>query len=340
MRVSDLEVGAGIGALIVHFAAQRGVDVAALCAVTGFEPAVASDPDARMPLALEQRLWDEAARLAGDDAFGLHASAHIPHGIFGVLDYALRTAPTVRAALERLVRYNRLVHDTAEWSLVALGSTVRIEHAFRTSELAQSRHGAEFTIGSVIAMGSEIAKAPLHARAVGFHHALPPPEIVAEHVRFFGVEPSFGRVVNSIELDASVLDLPCPAADPTLSKVIERHADALLAARSPVGRSVTERVRATLAHAIGEGNVTLVGVARRLKMSERTLQRKLEAEGVTFDALLDDERRALALRYLGDRKLAVGEIAYLLGYSEPSPFHRAFKRWTGLTPAEARRRAA
>lgn len=75
-------------------------------------------------------------------------------------------------------------------------------------------------------------------------------------------------------------------------------------------------------------------------MSERSLQRRLSDDGVTFDAVLDAVRRDLALRYLADPKIAVAEVAYLLGYSEPSPFHRAFKRWTGKTPTEARRHAA
>jgi len=70
------------------------------------------------------------------------------------------------------------------------------------------------------------------------------------------------------------------------------------------------------------------------------VQRRLADEGFTFDAILDDLRRDLALRYLSDKRIAIAEVAYLLGYSEPSPFHRAFKRWTGSTPNEMRNRAA
>jgi AraC-like DNA-binding protein len=95
-----------------------------------------------------------------------------------------------------------------------------------------------------------------------------------------------------------------------------------------------------LANRLGEGDATLAGVAKALKMSERSLQRRLADEGATFDALLDDVRRQLSLRYLADPAIAVSEVAYLLGYSEPSPFHRAFKRWTGTTPTEARRTSA
>jgi|GEM_PF-6497404 len=97
---------------------------------------------------------------------------------------------------------------------------------------------------------------------------------------------------------------------------------------------------AVLTSALDEGNVNLKRVAAQLRMSERSLQRRLADEGEIFDAIVDALRRDLAPRYLADPKIAVAEVAYLLGYSEPSPFHRAFKRWTGRMPAEARRGAA
>ncbi len=121
---------------------------------------------------------------------------------------------------------------------------------------------------------------------------------------------------------------------------IERHAESLLAARPEPTLSTADRVRRIVAGALAEGEVTLAGVASMLKMSERSLQRRLADEGLKFDALLDEIRRDLALRYLADPKIAIAEVAYLLGYSEPSPFHRAFKRWTGKTPTEARKQAA
>jgi AraC-like DNA-binding protein len=146
--------------------------------------------------------------------------------------------------------------------------------------------------------------------------------------------------VNFIELDTTFVDRENPKADPALSRVIERHAESLLAGRPNPVASTPERVRQLFASALGEGEVGLSSIAQKLKMSERSLQRRLADEGVSFDSLLDEVCRELAQRYLADPKIAVSEVAYLLGYSEPSPFHRAFKRWTGKTPAELRRRAA
>ncbi len=339
--MATIEVSAGIGAMIVAVARARGVELEGLLAASGFDPKTAADPDARMPIEMEQVLWREAATRAGDEAFGLHAAELVQPGAFDVLDYAVRTAPTLRVSLERLVRYNRLVHDVAVWSLVTRGDVVRIEHTFRVDTVVQHRHSAEFTMATLVTIGSQIAGDLVRPHAVGFRHARPAsPDAIAEMKRLFGVEPQFLQPVNFVELHAAFVERANPKADPALSRVIERHAEALLAARPEPIPSTADRVRRILAGALGEGEITLAGVAQKLKMSERSLQRRLADEGITFDALLDEIRRDLALRYLADPKIAVAEVAYLLGYSEPSPFHRAFKRWTGKTPTEARKQAA
>jgi len=339
--MSAPEVSAAIGALVVSVATRRGVEPLELCGAAGFDPKLAADPDARIPLDVEQNLWREAAARAGDEAFGLHAAELVQPGAFDVLDYALRTAPTLRQSLERLVRYNRLVHDIAVWSLVPSNESLRIEHTFRIAGLAQERHSAEFTIAGVVTVGAQIAGAPVRPRAVGFRHAAPASkDAQAELQRLFGTVPLFLQPVNFIELDSSLANHENPKADPALWRVIERHAESLLALRPEPPASASERVRHLLATALGEGEVSLPAMAQKLKMSGRSLQRRLADEGASFDSLLDDVRHALALRYLADPKIAVSEVAYLLGYSEPSPFHRAFKRWTGTTPSELRRRAA
>ncbi|MBZ4421892.1 AraC family transcriptional regulator [Myxococcus sp. RHSTA-1-4] len=332
----QIEVSARIGAMIVHAAASRGVDPRVLQRATGFDAASAEDPDARIPLSLEGALWDEAARLSGDDAFGLHAAELLKPGAFDVLDYAVRTAPTLRQALERLARYNRLEHDAAVFTLHDQGDRTRVEHTLRGG-VGQSRHAAEFTLASHVIIGSQITGTRLAPSAVEFRHARP--ASLTEHLRLFGVEPRFSTAVNAIEWDRMMLERPVLAADPALSRIVERQAQALLAARPEPVASHAERVRQLLTTALaqGGGEATLKSMAARLKMSERSLQRRLTQEGVTFDELLDRLRHELSLRYLADPKIAISEVAYLLGYSEPSPFHRAFRRWTGATPSDVRR---
>lgn len=333
-----IEMSARIGAMIVHAAAAAGVAPKELERATGFDASVAADPDARISLELEEALWTEAARLTGDQDFGLHAAERVQKGAFDVLDYAVRRAPTARAALERLARYNRLEHDAAVFTLSDSADLTRIEHAFRVGGSVQCRHSAEFTLASHVVIGSQITGVRMTPRAVEFRHARP--ASVEEHRRIFGVVPRFLAPVNAMEWSRQDLERPVPSADPSLSRVVERHAEALLAALPAPSATYTDRVRRHLASTLGEGDASLKAVAARLKMSERSLQRRLAGEGVTFDGLVDELRHQLALRYLADPTIAISEVAYLLGYSEPSPFHRAFRRWTGSTPTEVRQRAA
>ncbi len=337
--MDTIAVSASIGRAILRSAAALGADPTELSAKTGFDPASASDPDAKIPLALETALWNEGARLSGDDAFGLHAAERVEPGAFDVLDYAVRTAPTFRAALERLARYNRLVHDAAVFTLRESGPSLRVEHGFGNDPQAPCRHAAEFTLACIVVIGGALLGRPLRPLAVEFAHAEPSAAALAEHRRLFGVAPRFSAPVNALELELTLVNSALGGADPALSRVIERHAEALLAALPPASETTGRRVWHLLSRLLGEGTPSLSEVASRLKMSERSLQRKLADEGQSFEGILDDVRRKLALRYLADPKLAVAEVAYLLGYSEPSPFHRAFKRWTGKTPNEARAQA-
>lgn len=330
-------VAARIGAMIVNAVAARGVDPRPLCEAAGFDPASAADPRARISLALEQTLWETAAEYTGDPNFGLHTAESLRQGVFDVLDYAVRTAPSFQIALERLVRYSRLEHETAIFQIVSGKTRTRIEHSFGPSVVLPCRQEAEFTIASIVVIAREITVGGIEPRAVQFIHSAP--RDTTEHVRIFSVLPEFDRDVNAVVVDAATMSRPLVTADPALSRIIEHHAEAMLASMGQAVESATEQVRQILVKTLPEGDFSMTRIASTLGMSERTLQRKLASEGATFLALLEGVRRELGLRYLEDRKLTLAEIAYLLGYSEPSPFHRAFKRWTGSTPQTHRRAA-
>jgi AraC-like DNA-binding protein len=335
IRSREPGVSTRIGAFIVHVATGYGVNPSGLTAAAGLQPGALDDLDGRMPLSVEERLWEEAAAQSGDPHFGLHAAARIKPGAFDVLDYAVRTAPDLHQALDRLARYNRLLHDVATFGVQRGPTATRIEHGFGMAERAPSRHAAEFTLAALIVVASQATGRPVHARQVEFRHARVGHE--RDHVEVFGVSPTFEAQSSALTLNEEDLQRPLPDADPSLARIVTAHAEQLLSALQPERPSISDQVRRKLLEGLAHGAVSLRDLARSLNMSERSLQRRLEAEGAKFGDLVDEVRRELALRYVGDRRLALGEVAYLLGFSEPSPFHRAFRRWTGTTPAEARR---
>jgi AraC-like DNA-binding protein len=148
----------------------------------------------------------------------------------------------------------------------------------------------------------------------------------------------FSAGENGLRLPVAELETPCVRADPALLAVLDRYA-AERVERAPRSDSVADRGRAALAEELRAGEPSAATLAARLKMSVRTLNRSLGAEGTSYRRILDQLRRELAIHHLADDRLTIAEVAFLLGFSELSAFYRAFKRWTGRTPAELRGRA-
>ena len=137
-------------------------------------------------------------------------------------------------------------------------------------------------------------------------------------------------------IDAALLDAPCVAADPGLRAVLESHALERLR-HLPENPSVADRARALLAEELSRGAPTAALLAALLRMSLRTLDRALAAEGTSFRRLLEQLRREASARALAESRHSVSEVAFLLGFNDLSAFYRAFKRWTGQTPVQFRR---
>jgi AraC-like DNA-binding protein len=220
------------------------------------------------------------------------------------------------------------------FTLIDQGPFVRIEHTL-TGGAVQHRHSAESTMAAQVVAAEQLTQMKLKPVAVEFHHA--EPASLKEHIRIFGLTPSFLCPVNAIVWPREALDRPVHAADAALSRVLSRHADALLAALPNIADSFADRLRAWLVRNLEEGEVTLGRAAADLKLSERSLQRRLAAERSSFDALLDEVRHTLALRYLEEPKVGISALAFRLGYSDASAFHRAFRRWTGTSPSLLRK---
>jgi AraC-like DNA-binding protein len=169
--------------------------------------------------------------------------------------------------------------------------------------------------------------------AVEFQHSKP--QATSEHERLFRCPVIFNAPFNKLTFNSASLDLPIEQADEGLCRMLDRHAQELLA-KYPPRDTVTDNARTVITRELNGGNPSLEHVAAQLGLSERTLQRKLQELGTSHNDLVEQIRRDLAMRYLQEPDMAICEVAYLTGFSEPSSFHRAFKRWTGVTPGEFR----
>jgi AraC-like DNA-binding protein len=313
-----------------------GVDVAAVVAAAGAKESALFDADARLPHGVAAALWEEAFRQTRDEALGLHVARQIRPGSFDLLDFAARANPTVGEGIRQLTRYYRIFHDAAVVRLEERGERAWLTHSLPPELGPMPRQAAEFVIATWLVglrQASGLDFAPLE---VQFTHAAP--RSVDEHAEFFRAPVRFAERANGMTLPHSLLGAPLVRADPALSLLLERYIREALQ-KLPAPSSAIDRARHVLAAEL-PNVMTGNALAARMHLSPRTLRRLLAAEDTTFRRLFDGLRQDLALRYLGDPRLSIGEIAFMLGFSEVSAFHRAFRRWRTTTPAEYRRRAS
>lgn len=285
------------------------------------------DRDAYVPFARQIALGEAMVRARPDVNLGLGALRQASTGTLGVLGYVVSHSATLRDALDAFVRFQTLITDGVRF---ALTGTDPIRIGLEADPVfARMGHPIEALAGIWVALGRKLTLVDWKPECVSFQHA--PQGDVREHERFFGVAPAFRAKSTAIAISRATMDLPIAAGKPALRPSMIQLCESTLADLRGHG-NLTERVRAALLQQVPSGIPSKTRLARSLAMSERTLNRRLEAEGSTYRDVLDDVRRELALAWLTDPHHAVYEVAFLLGYTEPSTFHRSFRRWTGVSP--------
>ncbi len=309
--------------------------LAALLSAADLTPQMLADAEARVTPAQFCVAWAEALRLSGDPALALRIAGATPPGAFGLVEYVCRCAPTLGASLGAWVRYLGVLDDAVEVGLVEAGPRVALRVIAESEAPAPASH--ELCFALIVATARRWTGEGFRAEVVRFRHA--GSEALRErHRAFFGSDVRFGERQTEILFGRAALDAPLPTADPNLLELLVPSAEEKRVARTR-HLPLTDQVRRTLGAAPGDESARVGAVARRLGLTARSLQRRLRDEGTTFAGVREGLRQELAERYLA-QGLSCAEISFLLGFSEPSAFFRAFKRWTGVTPLERRSRLA
>jgi AraC-like DNA-binding protein len=302
---------------------RLGYPRGALLAAAHVSPERLEDPDGRLPCEVYGAIAECALRLRPTKNLGMQLAHVTPMGAYPLLDYLVLTSDTVGAGIEQLARY---------FGLVAAPTVLRlVEESARTTVVFDSG-------GIDLAVEYSIALLVFHLRAETAGAFVPErvdleaiPDDREELVRAFGCPVTPGAPSNRVVVSRSTLELPLARRDPALQAVLEEH-PAAGAADARLRNGLPDDVLGVLTIRVNGGDVRIDAVARELAIAPRSLQRKLAEKGVTYHSLVERARCTAAERHLADRRLSVSEIAYLLGYSEPAAFHRAFKRWHGVSP--------
>ena len=333
--MSDLTVASGVTRALLDFAVSKGASRDTLAKRSGIEPEDLTDQDNRVPFAKYIALIRAAKDLTNDPALALHFGEAMELSEFSILGLIGPASGSMADAFAQLNRYSRLVIE------VDLGATERyqlapgdggswlIDTRLNPNEFPELTESAFSRImNGVSQITSGLAGTPI-VRAVHVTHA--DPGYRAEYDRIFRVPVVFESDKNAMLLDDALLTQKVPTQPRYVFGVLSKRAEALLKSLED-SKSTRGRIESLLMPVLHTGDVSMDAIAANMGLSRWTLFRQLRAEGTTFEKVLDELRHKLALHYLSGKKVSVNEAAYLVGFSEPAAFSRAFKRWTGTSP--------
>jgi AraC-like DNA-binding protein len=331
---SELTVSAGLAEGLLRLAVDKGADEATLLARAGINANLLADVDNRIPFSSYVALMRAGKELSGDPALALHYGetndmARI--SVVGLIAYACKTMAEVMAQLNR---YGRLVIEydgpKDRFRLVPKdGGLWAVDNRANPNDFPEL---TESTFARMICGPRRFGVTQIATELHVTHKA---PAYVEEYARVFGCPVTFEAEWNAAKVDTSWLSHPIGIEPRYSFGIFAERADALL--KSLEGsKTMKGRVEACLMPILHAGTADIDTVAAKLGMSRSTLFNRLKDEGTTFSKVLDALRHRMALDYLGAKKVSVNETAYLVGFSEPAAFSRAFKRWTGKSPKAIR----
>ena len=309
-----------------------GHSTKSLLDAAGISRAVLADPERYLPAGAMQSVWMRALEMTRDDCLGLHLAMAAPIDSFDVHAYAMISSQTLRDAFVRACRYQRLVNEGTALTLSEDSRGGVLRHAL-ASGASVPRQPAEFLAATWVRIGRLVTGTEWNPSGVFFAHERP--RDISEHVSIFRSAPHFSSGRTALQVTTDTLSLASARPDATLAGLLDRYALSVLD-RRPTVTTMSGRVRAWLVESHGAGTPTTTRVAKAMEMSARTMHRKLADEGTTFRVVLDQFRHETAVTLLDTRRHTIAEVAFLLGYSELSAFYRAFRRWTGRSPARLR----
>jgi len=309
-----------------------GLDTHALFEEAGLELAGLNDADARFPTDGISLLWQLAVTHSGNPAIGLANSSVVKPGSFDVVAYAMMSSANLLGTLERAVRYVDILSDAATLTIANDCEGHRLILELFGGKHPVPRQRFEFDLMTLLSFFRWVTNRDL--RPLAFELRFPPPADPQPYQDAFKCPLRFNAPVNALLFARTDATLPLPTAHPELAEMHERVASEHLQRLDPA--QTCHRVRAVIIRHLPDGEPRRPKIATILGMSERTLQRRLTAEGTSFQRLLEDARRELARHYLGQREVSLADTAYLLGFSDQSSFFRAARRWFGSSPRDYR----
>ncbi len=315
---------------LLEYLENEGFDLTTTLDRVGIPRSALEDTRARFPKGRFEALWQIASEATGDPTLALRVSTMVKPNTLGIIGYLASASESRRNAFELVKGLTPLLWEDFECDLESDGEVAFIRCG-TSSKPHASRFTTEYAVGLTVAMSRVLGAArsdPLEAR---FSH--PAPAYADEYERILRLPVRFDAGEDGVLFPVSMMDSLNPSADAALRQLLERYAADQLA-RIPTSARFSQRIRACIVSMLPLGGLTADAVATQFSMSNRTLRRRLQEEATSYHEILDEVRAELARHYLTKEKRGIDEVAFLLGFSDPSAFTKAFRRWTGHTPAD------
>jgi AraC-like DNA-binding protein len=321
--------------LIYRAMKQKSMDTDAIFSRLGVDEAYVYTEHLRTPHSAQLYFWQVVEDVSGDEDVGLHLGQLLPAYNGQVLEYLFLSSPTFGEGLRRAQNYQRLLSDAAKTDFFIEGDEACMVLDTASDEVSRLRHFNECFIQGLITFFKSITDGRFYPSRIEFEHDRDRGKDHAQDI--LGCDVVFGAAENRMYFPASFLDHPSPHAEPELLDLHERLAIAQVARLEK--KDIVGQVERIVAELLDSGEVTLDAVAERLGIKSRTLRTRLTEAETSFNQVLADFRYRLSRQLLATTDESIDEIVYLTGFSEPSTFYRAFKRWSAMTPIEYRKTA-
>ncbi|MEG2050098.1 MAG: AraC family transcriptional regulator [Comamonas sp.] len=320
---------------ILEMMAAEGLATDQLCVEADIDLAALQHPQTRVDVDRVSCLWELAVTHSGKTAFGLNRQLAARFGNVDLVGYSLASGPSLMAGFQDLQRHMAVISDATSFVLErdARGYWLSVHHIGAKRPVPRQR--LEFSMLTLLVLCSWLTRCEVLPLAVEFIAGPPPANCEADYLAAFGLVPRYGQEANRMLLAQADLLFPIPTHNPELwalhEKLVESELDQL-------GQTagVSTRVRHEIARLLPQGEPRREDVAALLGLTDRTLQRRLQAESISYQQLLDDTRRELAMQYLADPRHNLAQVADMLGFVDQSNLFRACRRWFGMPPGQYR----
>jgi AraC-like DNA-binding protein len=321
---------------LVGVLARHSIDRDELLRGSTLAPGLLADSRARVSLDQWRALVQRAMLLTQDPGLGITIGSTVPDNVYQIVGQIAAASASMREALREFQRYGALLGNVVRSDIVEEGDRAYLVFTPLYPNPHAPQFEAEMGLSLAYRLLRRYAKRETEdAQEVWFAH--PAPAYAERYAEVFRCPVRFDRPRNAILFARRYLDEPSIYANPRLLDVLRDAAERMLA--EDVLPELAERVRTMLRHEPNLGRVSAAAVARLLRLDERSLRRRLVQANARWSVLLDEARHERACEELRRGEISIRELTVQLGFSDQSAFNRAFKRWTGTTPARYSREA-